>query len=109
MGGRFRGPLWEADKRSEVNMLTDDLVDVALVVQGLRTAEESRILWELIAGRLRRALDSVRTAKPARRRDPGADHVVDWLYRLIVDAPLDDAARAEAEGLILDLKRLVGA
>jgi hypothetical protein len=90
-------------------MLVDDLVDVAIMVRGLRTPEESRGRWESIAAGLRRALDSVRRLKPARQRDPGADHVVDWLYRLIVDAPLDDAARAEAEGLILDLKRLVGA
>jgi hypothetical protein len=52
-------------------MLADDLVDVALVVRGLRTAEESRAQWESIAGRLRHALDSVRKQKPA-RRDPGA-------------------------------------
>ena len=109
MGDRFRGPPCGAYKRSEVTTLVDDLVDVALIVRGLRTAEESRARWESIAGRLRRALDSVRRLEPARRRDPGADHVVDWLHRLIVDAPLEDAARAEAEGLILDLKRLVGA
>jgi hypothetical protein len=89
--------------------LSDDLVDIALMVRGLRTPEESRTRWAYILGRLRSASDSVRRLEPGRRRRPDADRAIDWLHRSIVEAPIAEGQRTELEGLIGELKRLVAA
>jgi hypothetical protein len=88
--------------------LADELVDVALMVRGIRSDEEAFGLWSSIMSRLGSALGRVERLQPNRRRMPDADGALDWLHRSIQEAPLAEDARAEASALIGELKRLVG-
>jgi hypothetical protein len=88
--------------------LVDELVDMALMVRGIRSAEEAFGRRSFIMSRLRDALGRVERLPPSRRRMPDADHALDWLHRSVMEAPLAGEIRAEAFGLIGELKRLVG-
>jgi hypothetical protein len=90
-------------------MKTDDLVDIALMVRGLRDAREAEGRLPFILGRLRSAVQSVRRIKPGRRRMSSADSTLDWLWRAAADAPLDDGQRAEVLALVSELKGMCGA
>jgi hypothetical protein len=70
--------------------LHDDLVDISLMVRGLRTAEEAGAGRSFTVGKLRTAIDVVRQLRPNRRRMPDLEQALDWAYRSVVDAPLSE-------------------
>src|SRR5262245_48718963 len=88
--------------------LQDDLVDVALMVRGLRTPAEGKLRLPAIVAKLAQAERSVRRLKPGKRRLPQADSGLDWAYRSAMDAPISEADRAQVVAAIEAVKKLVG-
>jgi hypothetical protein len=89
--------------------LVDDLVDAALMVKGIRNRLEVPARWPYILSRLRAAVDRVARLEPHRRRQPDADHALDWLHRSIMDAPIAEDQRGEALEVLGGIKVMVGA
>src|SRR5215472_15638560 len=85
----------------------DELVNVALMVRGLRSVREAGTRMPYILSRLEDAEKSVRRLKPAWRANPGAEHALDWLHRSSIDAPLEDRQRANIFDMAERIKSMV--
>jgi hypothetical protein len=87
-------------------MMSVDLVDIALMVKGLRTTEEARLRWPFIFCQLAEVL---RRDRRSRRRSPGAEEAVEWLLSGLAAAPISGEERDQAEALIAGLYGSAGA
>ena len=88
--------------------LDDALADVAMTLGWLRRPTEIEARWPVIMAGLREIAASVKAEEPTRLRSLGLDFAIDWCHRSIFGLPLSEAAWAEAEGLIAELKAMVG-
>jgi len=89
--------------------LVDEIVDVALMIRGIRDAREADDRLPFIMSRLEAAALAVRRLKPGRRRMPGLDHALDWVYRAAAEVPMGDDRRVQVDAAIAEVKVLVGA
>jgi hypothetical protein len=90
-------------------MTRADLVDLILRVKGLRDPAEAEAAYPAIRTGLEGIIAAVRLRCQSRRRSPELEASAEWFRRELAGSPLADGARGEAEGLIGELKRLVGA
>jgi hypothetical protein len=88
--------------------LSDALVDLPLMLRGLRADDEAQTRRPSISGQHRSAVDSAKRLRFERRRMPEADQALDWMRRSAMEAPLSEEQRGELDGLVAELKRLVG-
>jgi hypothetical protein len=79
-----------------------DLVDIALMVKGLRTTEEARLRWPFIFGQLAEVL---RRDRRSRRPSAGLEEACDWVRSCLAAAPISGEERHLAESLIAEVSR----
>jgi hypothetical protein len=89
-------------------VLGDELVDAALMVRGIREPREAAVRVPFILGKLRRVGRVVRKARARRRRMPAVAHALDWAWRSVMDASIDEAMKAEILAVFAEVKGLVG-